>query len=62
MNSEEAKQVLDNLWPGEAERILRENMISPGEYHQFQKRQAQLLYERLYPITPSSESDFDHAV
>lgn len=59
MNPEEARQVLANLWPGEAERILRENMISPSEYHQFQKRQAELLYERLYPVTPSTESDFD---
>lgn len=59
MNSEEAGRFLANLGPGKADRILRENMISPGEYHQFQKRQAQLLYERLYPVTPSSESDFD---
>lgn len=59
MKPEEAKRFLANLEPGEAEHILRENMISPGEYHQFQKRQAQLLYERLYPVTPSSENDFN---
>lgn len=59
MNSEEAGRFLANLGPGKADRILQENMTSPSEYHQFQKRQDQLLYKRLYPVTPSTESDFD---
>lgn len=66
MNAEEAKQFLANLAPGEAERILRDNMISPGERYQFQKRQAQILYESLYLTAPHNQfteppSPPDHA-
>lgn len=57
MTPEEVNLILSDFAPGETERILRDNIISPSEYRRFQKRQAELVQERLYPITPTSGKD-----
>ena len=56
MNPEEAKQVLDNLAPGELEQIIRDSIISEEDRERFRKHESDLLYKTLYP---TSGGDFD---
>ena len=51
MNPEEAKQVLDNLAPGELEQIIRDSIISEEDRERFRKHESDLLYKTLYPTS-----------